>query len=202
MQKQFQKVVVLLLVFQAFTSCPAAQTSVGQPLSQLENVALEEMKAAGIPGAAIGIVSRGQVLFAKGFGVTSVEDGFPVTPTTLFRLGSTTKMFTAAALVQMALDGKLNLKRPIQDYVKGLDPAIAVVTTDQLLAHLSGLRNDDVTGNTSDEAALAREVKSWGPSRLFTAPGEVFSYSTAVFIWVRRHSHSEHTIRKYHRARP
>lgn len=96
-----------------------------QLLSELEKVVLDEMKAGDIPGAAIGIVSGDRILLAKGFGVASVETGVPVTADTLFRLGSTTKMFTAAALVQMALDGKIDFHKPIGQYVKGLDPTIA-----------------------------------------------------------------------------
>ena len=45
---------------------------------------------------------------AKGLGVASIETRVPVTADTLFRLGSTTKMFTAAALLQLALDGKVD----------------------------------------------------------------------------------------------
>src|SRR5262249_40032764 len=71
--------------------------------TQLERAALDEMKKTGKPGAAIGIVSNGKIVFSKGLGHSSVEDESAVTSATLFRLGSTTKMFTAAALMKMAL---------------------------------------------------------------------------------------------------
>src|SRR5438445_7626629 len=89
---------------------PVGQTPQDRLSSELQQVILEEMKAEGIPGAAIGIVRDGKVLFSKGFGVASVETGVPVTADTLFRLGSTTKMFTAAALVQMSLENKIILR--------------------------------------------------------------------------------------------
>src|SRR5438034_11357584 len=86
----------------------------------LEAVAAAELKDAGIPGAAIAIVRGDQLVFVNGFGTTSVEGGPPVTADTLFRLGSTTKMFTAAALVSLAEDGKLKLDAPIGDVIKDL----------------------------------------------------------------------------------
>src|SRR5207249_7089648 len=128
--------------------------------SELEKVAVEEMKADGIPGAAIGVVRGGKILLAKGFGVVSVETGVPVTADTLFRLGSTTKMFTAAALVQMTLDGKIDLHRPIGEYVRGLDRGLAKLSSDQLLSHTAGLRNDDPPSGRADESALGKEVRS------------------------------------------
>src|SRR5436309_760290 len=71
----------------------------------LEKLAAEELKDQGIPGAAVAVVRGDRVMFAKGFGVAGVETRQPVTPDMLFRLGSTTKMFTAAAVVSLAEDG-------------------------------------------------------------------------------------------------
>src|SRR5262249_22959807 len=96
---------------------------------------------------------------------------------TVFRLGSTTKMFTAAALVQMALDSKIDLHRPIGEYVRGLDRTIARLTADQLLSHMAGLRNDDPPSGRADESALGREARSWKVDQLIATPGDVFSYS-------------------------
>jgi CubicO group peptidase (beta-lactamase class C family) len=170
---------VLIFVLQPFAACFAAQpqTLSDRLSSELDKAAVEEMKAAGIPGAAVGIVSGGKILLVKGFGVASVEVGVPVTADTAFRLGSTTKMFTAAALVQMALDSKINLHRPIGEYVSALDRTIAQLTVDQLLSHTSRLRNDDPPSNRADEAALGREVRSWKAKHLIATPGDVFSYS-------------------------
>ena len=155
----------------------AAQSPDDELSSEVEKVTLAEMKASGIPGAAIGIVNGDKILLVKGFGVASVETGLPVTADTLFRLGSTTKMFTAAVLVQMALDGKIDLHRPIGQYVKGLDPTIAKVTADQLLSHTAGLRNDDPPLGRADESALGKEIRSWKAKQLIVPPGVVYSYS-------------------------
>src|SRR4030095_15260774 len=67
--------------------------------TQLEKVALEELKETNTPGAAVAVVSGDRLVFVKGFGVANIETGAPVTPDTLFRVGSVCKQFTAAVLV-------------------------------------------------------------------------------------------------------
>src|SRR3954454_23497832 len=104
---------VLFVVLQLCAVASSAEPSAERLSSEITKVVGEEMKATDVPGAAIGIAYRGKILLAKGYGVASVETGVPVTADTLFRLGSTTKMFTAAGLVGMALDGKIDFRRPI-----------------------------------------------------------------------------------------
>ncbi len=143
----------------------------------LEAAAAAEMRDAEIPGAAVAVVRGDRVVFAKGFGVTSIEGGPPVTPDTLFRLGSTTKMFTAAALVSLAEDGKLRLDAPIGQYVKDLPPHFARLTTHQLLTHTAGVTDETHRYGPLDEASLGREIRGWKEDFLFAPPGKVYSYS-------------------------
>ena len=135
---------VLFLLACAFCVLTHVQLSRAQQatpdFAELEKVALDELKATNTPGVAIGIVRGDRLVYAKGFGTSNVETGAPVTPNMLFRLGSTTKMFTAAALVQLAEAGKLKLDDPIGKYSKGLSPKIAQLTSHQLLSHTGGLR--------------------------------------------------------------
>jgi CubicO group peptidase (beta-lactamase class C family) len=86
----------------------------------------------------------------------------------------------------MALDGKIDLRKPIGDYVKGLDGTLAKLTVAQLLSHTAGLRNDDPPSNRADEAALGKEVRSWKATQLIATPGDVFSYSNDGY-WLAGH---------------
>jgi CubicO group peptidase (beta-lactamase class C family) len=95
----------------------------------------------------------------------------------LFRLGSTTKMFTAAALVTLAEEGKLKLDARIGDYIKELNPKIASLTAHQLLSHTSGMIDDAPMYGRHDDAALGEEIRNWKEDRLFTEPGRIISYS-------------------------
>jgi len=149
--------------------------------SDLEKVAVDELHQLNAPGAAIGIVSGDRLIYAKGIGVSNIETGTPLAPEMLFRLGSTTKMFTATALVSLAEEGKIKLDDPIGLVVKGLDPKVAAVTAHQLLTHTSGFLDEAPMYGSQDEGALGKEVKSWKEDRFFTAPGDIYSYSNPGF---------------------
>ena len=100
-----------------------------------------------IPGVAVGVVERGQLVFARGFGYRDVEHQLPVTPDTLFPLGSASKAFTATAIALLADEGKLALDAPVRAYLPDFsleDPAAsATLTTRDLLTHKSGLPRHD-----------------------------------------------------------
>jgi CubicO group peptidase (beta-lactamase class C family) len=148
---------------------------------KLERVARAELKETHTPGAAVAIISGDRVVFAKGFGVASAETGAPVTPETLFQLGSMTKTFTAAALVALAEEGKLKLDAPIGDYVAGLSAKLAQVTAHQLLSHTAGLKDEPDDYGLHDESALGAYARSWKDDYCLLAPGQVFSYSNSGF---------------------
>src|SRR5215468_3908962 len=164
----------VLLLWLAF----AQQPQPSKPdFGELEKVALAELAETNTPGAVVGVVSGDRLIFAKGFGVSNVETGAPVTPDMLFRLGSTTKMFTAAALVMSAEEGKLRLDEPIGKYAKGLSPKIAGLTANQLLSHTAGLKDDAQMFGRHDDEALAETVRALKDDFLFAAPGRIYSYS-------------------------
>ena len=168
---------VALVAGVAWLATPALAQTPAVDFSALDPVIAQELKATGTPGAAVSIVSGDRVVFSKGYGLANVETREPVRPEMLFRLGSTTKMFTAAALVLLAEQGAIDLAKPIGDYVKGLHPSIARLTAHQLLSHTSGILDEAPMFGSHDEAALEKEVRSWTESRFFTEPGRIYSYS-------------------------
>jgi CubicO group peptidase (beta-lactamase class C family) len=117
------------------------------------------------------------VIHSKGYGIANIETGAAMTPDLLFRLGSTTKMFTAAALASLAGRGLVDLRKPVGDYVKGLHPSIARVTGHQLLSHTSGILDEAPMYGSHDESALTANVRTWKEERFFTEPGTIYSYS-------------------------
>jgi len=144
---------------------------------ELETTVNAELKATNTPGAAVAVVLGDRVVFAKGFGVKNIETGTPVTPDTLFRIASTTKMLTAAALVLLAEQDKIKLDEPIGKYVKGLSPKLSQVTVHQLLTHTAGIRDNGSFHGPHDDSALATFVRSWTDDYLIANPGEIYSYS-------------------------
>jgi CubicO group peptidase (beta-lactamase class C family) len=170
----------ILLLAVCVSSVPAgkAQSEKEQSVfAQIEKAALDELKQANIPGAALAIVSGDKIVFAKGFGVASVETGAPVTPDTLFRIGSVTKMFTATVLVTLAEQRKIKLNEPVGNYAKGLNPLLARLTTHQLLSHTAGIVDRVIDYGPQDEAALATTIRGWGEDYILTEPGRFFSYA-------------------------
>jgi CubicO group peptidase (beta-lactamase class C family) len=164
---------------QSLSKAPSAAFDQKNPkFDELERVVLEELKATGTPGAAVAVVSGDRVIFAKGFGVSSVETGAPVTTDMLFRIGSTTKMFTGAALVALADKGRIELRQPVGNYVKGLSPRLSQVTAHQLLSHTAGMRDEGAGDGPLEDAALGILARSWKDDFLFTEPGKIFSYSS------------------------
>ncbi|HEX6291092.1 MAG TPA: serine hydrolase domain-containing protein [Herpetosiphonaceae bacterium] len=89
--------------------------------SKLEHDLQAQMQAGKVPGLALAIFNDREVLYANGFGVTSSEDGAaPVTPQTLFRIGSTTKPLTATAIMRLVERGQLDLDLPMTTYLPWL----------------------------------------------------------------------------------
>lgn len=144
-------------------------------LSTIEQVIQKEMETKQIPGAAVAIIQDGKLLFCKGFGVSNFETKEPASESTLFRVGSVTKMFTAAAVVSLAHEGKIDLDASVSDYVPDLPPALAKVTIHQLLSHTAGLK--DKEDRTTIEHSLKENILSWGENVVQSPPDEIFSYS-------------------------
>lgn len=144
----------------------------------LEKYAREQLTATGTPGIAIAVVVEGKIAYLKGIGTANIETGAGVTPDLLFRLGSTSKMFTAAALAVAADQGKLDLNAPVGKYVSGLAPKIAATTCHQLLSHTAGLRDLGPVYGRYDDDQLGKRVRALKDSDQIAEPGAVFSYSS------------------------
>ena len=152
----------------------------------LDRVATEELAKQKIPGMSVAVVKGDRVVYAKGFGVASVETNVPVTPDTLFRIASLTKTFVAAAVVQLSEQGRLRLDAPIDNYIYGLSSEIGRLTAHQLLSHTAGLSDDIHLHGPHEETALATVAQSLNETVLFTRPGRVFSYSNLGYVLLGR----------------
>lgn len=174
---------MMLLVGAGLALAPGAgRASAPADWSDLERAVREEMEKSNTPGAAMAIVQGDRVVFSRGFGVANVETKEPVQPGTLFRMASTTKMFTAAAALQLVEEGKLKLDAPVGERVHGLAPAVGKVTLHQLLSHTAGFSDGGEMDGPHDDDALGREARSWKDDLCFIPPGEIFSYSNYGYV--------------------
>ncbi|HKY43042.1 MAG TPA: serine hydrolase [Pyrinomonadaceae bacterium] len=149
--------------------------------SELDKLVVEELKEKNTPGAVITVVSGDQVVYQKAFGVANVETNTPMQAEMLFRLGSTTKMFTAAALVTLAENNKIKMNEPIGQRIKGLNPKVANTTPHHLLSNSAGVRDFAAPVISNDDASLGNMVRSWKDDIFFADQGEIYSYSSAGF---------------------
>jgi CubicO group peptidase (beta-lactamase class C family) len=154
--------------------------------ADLEATLRAELESTHTPGAAIAIVRGAKVEYIKGVGLANTETKTPVSPNMLFRLGSTTKMFTAATLVSFAVEGKLDLKAPLGQYLAGnyavVLGCLTTITAHQLLTHSAGLKDVAPMFGSHDETALALNVRSWSPDYCEAAPGKQFKYSNPGYV--------------------
>ena len=83
----------------------------------LERVLQQIITRWGIPGLGVGIVEDGEIVYARGFGVQSLETGVSVTPDSFFCIASITKCFVATAVMQLVEQGRLHLDTPLVQYL-------------------------------------------------------------------------------------
>jgi CubicO group peptidase (beta-lactamase class C family) len=149
--------------------------------SELDKLVPTELQEKNTPGAVITIVSGDQIVYQKAFGVANAETNAAMKAEMLFRLGSTTKMFTAAALLTLAEKGKINLNEAIGNRIKGLNGKIAKTTPHHLLSNSAGVRDFAAPVISNDDAALRNMVRSWNDDVFFAEQGEIYSYSSPGF---------------------
>lgn len=176
-----KQIIVLLLLFCFSLTFPNKNFAQTADFSELENTINTELKEKNAVGAAIAIIKGDRVVFAKGFGTANVETNAPITPETLFQIGSMTKTFTAAMILQMAEDGKLNLDAAIGDYDKNLNPKLAKITLRQLLSQTSGIIDEPDEFGAGDESLMASYINSWKDNYALFDAGKVFSYSNSGY---------------------
>ncbi len=155
-------------------------------VKQIKPTIVRLMKQNHVPGLAIALVNNKGVLWSDGFGYTDLKHSYKITPSTIFSVQSQSKMVTATGVMLAVQQGKLNLERPISEYLPDLKAytrnnyhPVAQMNLKQLMSHTAGFTHDAPIGNNNDaRASYASHVKSilkgtW----LKFNPGTDYSYS-------------------------
>jgi D-alanyl-D-alanine carboxypeptidase len=140
-----------------------------------------------VPGATLMVMRNGKVSFVRAFGVRDVERSLPVRTDTFFEIGSITKQFTAASIMRLQEAGKLEIDRPLSDYLPDA-PHAKEITLRQLLTHTSGL-HDYFDGPPAQVDRLAAKPISYrdliarvAALPLDFPPGSKWSYSNTGYL--------------------
>ena len=134
------------------------------------------------------VADDGEVIFADGFGMANMEFDIPNAPDTKHRLGSITKQFTAALILQLVEQEKLELDQPISKYLpKYKGPAADKVTIHHLLTHSSGIPSYTsfpgfFVEYSRDPYNPGEFVEIFADSTLQFMPGEKFSYNNSGYF--------------------
>jgi cyclic peptide transporter len=172
-------------------------TGTGEPeavafpsLETVEETVTQIMSEGKIPGAAVVLIKGNDNLVVKGFGYADLEKKIPVTPGTLFEIGSCSKSFTALGLLKLVDEGFVKLDDPVSKYFPGFKPEFKGqaydITLNHLLHHVSGI-SWGTFGKIPlgrDENALKQVVDIAAASELDQNPyaaNKLFLYSNTNF---------------------
>jgi CubicO group peptidase (beta-lactamase class C family) len=165
----------------AAASAPAAKPS----LDGLDEFVAQVMKDWKVPGLALAVVQDGKVTLLKGYGYRDMEKQLPVTPQTLFAIGSITKSFTVSTLGMEMDEGKVDWDKPVRDFLPGFKlntPELTEsVTIRDLITHRTGLPRHDLVWYSSDFSRedLLKRLEYLEPSKPLRT---TFQYNNLMFM--------------------
>ena len=176
----------VLLVFLVFllNSSSIAQKQKTETLEYLK----KEMKEQGIPGLQIAVIKNDELILNESLGLANVEFSVPTKENTIFSINSIAKIFASTAIMQLVEEDKINLQRPISDYLDELPANWQKVTLIQLLSHTSGLP-DIEDPNTGELVGGKGQDTAWVQVQkmpLQFDPGEDFSYNATNYLLIQR----------------
>lgn len=163
---------------------PGLDPAIAEPIEQAIRQAIQ---AHACPGAQIAITRGNAPLLSKGFGAANLETGTSVDERSVFRIGSLTKQFTAAAVIRLAADGRVNLDDPVARHLPFMGK-LNPVSLLELMHQTAGLRSDEESPfclpgpeGPKSQVKLAEEIA--GQAKPFDfEPGTAWLYSNANYV--------------------
>ena len=140
------------------------------------------------PGMAVLLARGDDVLYRGACGRANIELAVPLSPDQVFRIGSVTKQFAAAAVLKLAEDGKLSLRDPLTKFVPGY-PGGDKIDVEMLLNHTSGIRSyTDIAAIIEDgirkDLSTAALIDTFKDEKPDFAPGEGWHYNNSGYVLV------------------
>lgn len=188
------KFIFQLTVWTAVTIIPgcfvrpvAKHKSLFEKIDSYLQAQVDTAKLSPTPGITIAIVKGNKLVHSEAFGVANLETKSQLKPESSFHVASISKTFTAAAIVQLAERGKLDLNEKITHYLPYFsmaDSRYKEITIRQILNHTSGMPdvdNYEWQKNIVDSGAAERWTRSLASVHLLSKPGEKFHYSNMAY---------------------
>jgi CubicO group peptidase (beta-lactamase class C family) len=188
------KLILLGASLVAVLHSSATATQNPQVPDTVERVIAEALRDRALAGAVLGIARDGKIQLIKGYGLADIENRVPMTDSSVLRVGSVTKQFTAAAILRLADQGKLSVDDPLSKYVPDF-PRASEVKIRHLLSHTSGIASYTNPKYAAKARDLARRdftlpqlidfIATLDPLYEF-APGTAWFYSNSGYILLGR----------------
>jgi CubicO group peptidase (beta-lactamase class C family) len=131
--------VVLAAALQTAPLLAQAASSAATPADSVDHLVAAEMSRQHIPGLSLAVVRAGKVIKVQGYGMADLEQAIPVTPETVFKIGSVSKQFLATGIMLLAQDGRLSVDDLIGKYFAGSPESWGAITLRHFLTHTSGV---------------------------------------------------------------
>ncbi|MEO7207162.1 MAG: serine hydrolase domain-containing protein [Steroidobacteraceae bacterium] len=153
----------------------------------IDKTAAAAVAAGETPGLEVAVIKNGKPVLVKSYGSANLEQHVPVTNSSVFRIGSVTKQFTAAALLLLAEEGKVSVQDKLSKYYPNF-PRADDITLDQMLHHTSGIYNYTSAPNFAVDGMIHRStdemVEFIGklPKTQDFEPGTNWSYSNSAYF--------------------
>jgi D-alanyl-D-alanine carboxypeptidase len=154
-------------------------------VSKVDSVAKATLADGSVAALSIGIQRRGEVVLAKGYGLADVENDVPATAETVYRIGSITKQFTAAAVMQLVEAGSIGIDDLMTEYLPDYPMQGHEVTIRHLLTHTSGI--EPYTGMEAWRPKMRLDLTDEELVAIFSSepfnfePGERYRYNNSAF---------------------
>ena len=174
----------LLLVTLAPIATAQQSPDIASRLQGFDSYMTQVMNDWNVPGLGVGIVVKDKLVWAKGYGYRDYGKKIPYTPTTTQPIASNTKLFTSVAAGMLADEGKVDLDKPIRQYVPSIqfynDDLNRTVTLRDMLSHRTGITRHDGIWYKSDftQKDLFERLKYLEPTE---APRSVFLYNNMMY---------------------
>lgn len=181
-----QLLTILLLSSTTFSFAQKKKNTNADPFAGLDTAFQRVLKDRNAAGFAVAVVSKNKILYAKGFGYRDYENKIPVTPTTLFAIGSCTKAFTSSLMGLLNKEGKLDYDKPAREYLPELhffnDNLNNYVTVRDMMCHRTGLPRHDFSWylfNTPSKDSLMHRIQYQEPT---AGLRETWQYNNFMFL--------------------
>ncbi len=169
----------------AFGACGVGSNKADAALvARVDALAMEGLEAGPLAGLSIAIVRDGKTVVSKGYGLADIGRGIPATEDTVYRIGSVTKQFTAAAVLQLVEAGRLRLDDDLAPLLPDFPTQGRHVTVRHLLNHTSGIKNHtELEGGHGEPGTTRQAVVDLIAAQPFDfEPGEKRRYSNSGYV--------------------